>query len=227
MLDPIKSEPALIDQVHDQLVEAISVGRLPPGERLTQEGVAGLLSVSRQPVSHALQLLKHRGLVIEHGRRGLAVAPLDGARIWQLYQVRGALDGLAAQLASERIAAGNAPDIEIEALRRALAAGVALDAASGVIDLVRADVAFHQALHDLSGNPEIARTAAEQWPQFIRSMAVVLDVQEQKPRIWAEHKEIFEAVMSGNADDAQRLASEHAVRAGNETRQRMQQMDGN
>ena len=94
MLDPVRSEPALIDKIHDQLVDAISVGRLPPGERLTQERVAKLLSVSRQPVSHALQLLKHRGLAVRSGRKGLAVAPLDAKRIWQLYQVREALDGL-------------------------------------------------------------------------------------------------------------------------------------
>lgn len=225
MLDPLRSEPALIDQVHDQLVEAISVGRLPPGERLTQERVANLLDVSRQPVSHALQLLKHRGLVIEHGRRGLAVAPLDGTRIWHLYQVRKALDGLAASLASQRVAAGLAEASEIGALRDALEAGLALDAATETIDLVRADVAFHRMLYVLSGNPEIARTVAEQWPQFMRSMAVVLDARERKPGIWAEHKAIFEAVLSGDAEAAERLAGDHAIRAGEETMQRLRQID--
>ena len=68
MLDPLSAEPALVDLVHDSLVEAISIGRLPPGERLTQERVAQLLDVSRQPVSHALQVLKHQGLVVRHGR---------------------------------------------------------------------------------------------------------------------------------------------------------------
>lgn len=221
MLDPLRSEPALIDQVHDELVEAISVGRLPPGERLTQERVANLLDVSRQPVSHALQLLKHRGLVIEHGRRGLAVAPLDGTRIWHLYQVRKALDGLAARLASERIATGLAETSETEALSHALKAGHALDESTETIELVRADVAFHRALYDLSGNPEIARTVSEQWPQFMRSMAVVLDVRERQSRIWKEHTAIVNAVLSGDADTAERLAEEHALKAGEETKQRI------
>lgn len=221
VLDPVRSEPALIDQVHDQLVEAISIGRLPPGERLTQERVADLLNVSRQPVSHALQLLKHRGLVVQHGRRGLAVAPLDGTRIWQLYQIREALDGLAARLAAGRVASGEAEANEIDGVVRALDAGAALDASAPVIDLVRADVAFHQALHRLSGNPEIARTIAEQWPQFMRSMAVVLGARDRKTGVWAEHNAIFGAVSAGEADEAERLAGRHATNAGEETRRRI------
>ncbi|MGI9408552.1 MAG: GntR family transcriptional regulator, partial [Hyphomicrobiaceae bacterium] len=171
VLDQLKAQPALIDQVHDQLVAAISSGRLGPGERLTQERVADMLGVSRQPVSHALQLLKHRGLVIEHGKRGLAVAPLDGARIRHLYQVREALDGLAARLAAKRVRDGDVETGEIEAVVQALTHGQQLSAAGPAFELVSADVAFHRALYDLSGNPEIAETVAEQWPQFMRSMA--------------------------------------------------------
>ncbi|MEZ5850957.1 MAG: GntR family transcriptional regulator [Hyphomicrobiaceae bacterium] len=221
MLDPLRSEPALIDQVRDTLVEAISVGRLLPGERLTQERVASLLDVSRQPVSHALQLLKHHGLVVEHGRRGVVVAPLDGTRILHLYEVRMALDGLAARLASHRVANGSATADEIAAVRRALDAGTALDASADTIDLVRADVAFHRGLYELSGNPEIARTVAEQWPQFMRSMAAVLDTGERKPRIWQEHAAILDAVLAGDGETAERLAGDHALRAGEAAKRRI------
>ena len=219
MLNPLNAEPALIDQVHDQLVEAISVGRLPPGERLTQERVARLLNVSRQPVSHALQLLKHRGLVIEHGRRGLAVAPLDATRIWRLFQVRESMDGLAARLASQSIATGHAPDAQIDIFRQTLQAGNVLDESTEKIEMVRADVAFHRALHDLSGNPEIARTVAEQWPLFIRSMAVALDSTARRLRVWKEHTAIFDAVLAGDVPLAEKLSAEHAHAAGEEARQ--------
>ena len=73
MLDQLQAAPALIDRVHDQLAAAIASGELAPGQRLTQESVAALLGVSRQPVSHALQILKRRGLLIEHGKRGPSV----------------------------------------------------------------------------------------------------------------------------------------------------------
>ena len=227
MLDPLRSEPALIDQVHEQLVEAISIGHLIPGERLTQERVARLLDVSRQPVSHALQLLKYSGLVIEHGRRGLAVAPLDATRLWHLYQVRESMDSLAARLAAERIATGLPRGLNTDALQQSLKAGAALDESTETINLVRADVTFHRALHDLSGNPEIARTVSEQWPHFMRSMAVVLDSKSRRSLVWQEHAAIVEAVLVGDADLAEHLAGKHAHDAGRETRQRLCQMSEN
>src|SRR5436309_1877554 len=117
----IATQPALIDQVHDRLLAAIADGTLPSGQRLTQESVAALLGVSRQPVSHALQVLKRRGFLIEHGKRGLQVAPIDSRRIRELYQVREALDGLAARLAAQRVRAGEATRAEMHVADASLA----------------------------------------------------------------------------------------------------------
>jgi len=100
-LDP---QPALIDRAYEQLVEAIADGTLVPGQRIRQEELGRALGVSRQPISHALQLLKQQKLVEENGRRGLIVSGIDAERIRELYQVRTALDALAARLAAERIA---------------------------------------------------------------------------------------------------------------------------
>jgi DNA-binding transcriptional regulator YhcF (GntR family) len=100
-LDP---QPALIERAYEQLVEAIADGTLAPGQRIRQEELGRALGVSRQPISHALQLLKQQKLVEENGRRGLIVSEIDAERIRELYQVRTALDALAAGLAAERIA---------------------------------------------------------------------------------------------------------------------------
>ena len=209
-MQPLETGPALIDQVHDQLVAAIASGDLAPGERLTQENVAALLGVSRQPVSHALQILKRRGLLIEHGKRGLAVAPLDRHRIMSLYQIREVLDGLAARLAAEHCRDGLAAPDDIAALEEALSDGKALAATTRVKQLVLADVAFHSALHRLSGNPEIARTVAEQWPQFMRSMGFVLGAANRAVTIWQEHAAIAAAVNVGDPDRAEALSRAHA-----------------
>lgn len=213
MLDQLQTGPALIDQVHDQLVAAIASGDLPPGQRLTQESVAALLGVSRQPVSHALQILKRRGLLIEHGKRGLAVAPLDRNRIMHLYQVREVLDGLAARLAAERCRDGHSDAADIDALQQTLSDGTALAQSTKVKQLVLADVAFHACLHRLSGNPEIAHTVAEQWPQFMRSMGFVLGARNRAATIWAEHAAITDAVLAGAADQAEALSRAHARHA--------------
>ena len=93
----------LVEQVYDTIKEGILSGRLAPLETLRQEELADTMGVSRQPVSHAMVILERDGLVVDKGRKGKMVAPIDPDQILSLYQVRGALDGLAARLAAERI----------------------------------------------------------------------------------------------------------------------------
>src|ERR1700748_1481145 len=97
---PLEPLPNLIDQVYGRILEAIIDRSLPPGQRIRQNELADKLGVSRQPVSHALHLLHRQGLVAESGRRGFEVTQLDPLQIRQLYEVRGAIDALAARLAA-------------------------------------------------------------------------------------------------------------------------------
>jgi DNA-binding GntR family transcriptional regulator len=89
--------PDLVDQVYSALLDAISEGSLAPGERITQEDIAEKLAVSRQPVLQALRLLKKDGFVLDAPGRGVLVAPLNVGWMVSVYQVRGALDALAAR----------------------------------------------------------------------------------------------------------------------------------
>ena len=216
-------QPALIDQVHDLLLDAIADGTLEPGQRLTQESVAAMLGVSRQPVSHALQVLKRRGLLIEHGKRGLQVAPLNPSRIRDLYLVREALDGLAARLAAQRVRSGDARQAEKDAAEAALAHGQKLGSRTALSRLIAADVAFHSAVHALSGNQAISETVADQWPHFRRSMGLVLSVSDALVRYWREHAGILEAILAGDARTAEQRARQHIAVAGDETASRLEE----
>jgi DNA-binding GntR family transcriptional regulator len=218
----IDVQPALIDQVHDRLLAAIADGTLASGQRLTQESVAAMLGVSRQPVSHALQVLKRRGFLIERGKRGLQVVPLDARRIRELYLVREALDGLAARLAAERVKTGDADAAERSAAEAALAAGCKLNVRAALSQLIDADVAFHSAIHALSGNRAIIETVADQWPHFRRSMGLVLSVSGALVRYWDEHAAILEAILAGDVSAAEGHARRHTAGAGEETARRLE-----
>lgn len=215
--------PVMIEQVEDRLLEAIVEGKLAPGQRLTQDGIATMLGVSRQPVSHALQALKRRGLVVEHGKRGLAVAPLDGAQVRDLYQVRSALDGLAAELAAERVKSGCAEPDRVDDARKALAKGSQRAPAASIRDLVSMDVAFHTAIHRLSGNSAIEATVSGQWPHFMRSMRASLEDKAMRARVWAEHAAILDAILAGKSKAAGDLSRAHTLRASVETAARLEQ----
>ena len=99
----LAAKPDLVMQTHDVLRKAIMSGELAPCAPVAQEELALQLGVSRQPISHALILLKHEGLVVDRGRKGQMVAPIDPDKLRTIYQVRGGLDRLAARLSASQL----------------------------------------------------------------------------------------------------------------------------
>ncbi|HEY1412978.1 MAG TPA: GntR family transcriptional regulator, partial [Rhodopila sp.] len=75
MLQALSAPESLIDRTYQQMLAAIADGTLLPGQRIRQAELADTLGVSRQPVSHALHLLKRQGLVEDYGRKGMRVVP--------------------------------------------------------------------------------------------------------------------------------------------------------
>jgi DNA-binding GntR family transcriptional regulator len=220
-MKPISTQPVLIDQVYERLVESIADGSLLPGSRIRQEELAEWLGVSRQPVSHALQLLKHQGLLTESGKRGLTVAPLNAGRIIDLYQVRTSLDALAARLAAQRVASNSANGPQRRQLEESLEHGASLKPDRPASAFIQADVDFHTAIYRLSGNAAIEETVAAQWPHLKRSMGVVLDNPEERLLVWHEHAVIARSVLAGDAHRAELAAHDHTSRAGTETARRL------
>lgn len=215
---PLQAAPNLIGQVYDRILEAIIDLTLPPGHRIRQGELADRLGVSRQPVSHALHLLHRQGLVVESGRKGFEVSRLDAIRIRQLYEVRGAIDGLAARLAAARVTSDPAG---CEALRQALAAGAVIDAGTSMAALIALDVEFHSAIYRLSGNPSIAELIAPQWPHMRRSMAAVLTDEAYRVNAWREHTDIATKILGGDGAAAEAAAKAHALDAGRATEERL------
>jgi DNA-binding GntR family transcriptional regulator len=212
-LTQLHAAPDLVDQVYGSLMAAISRGDLAPGHRLTQEELAEKLAVSRQPVLQALRMLKKDGFVVDApvksgssgGARGLMVAPLDGAMIARLYQVRSVLDGLAARLAANgRVA------IAAEVMQRGREAAAGDDVGA----LIDADAEFHEQIYAASGNPLIAESTGRHWQHIRRAMGAVLRGSGARGAIWAEHEAIAAAIAGGDAARAERLAREHCEAAG-------------
>jgi DNA-binding GntR family transcriptional regulator len=218
-LDPL---PNLIDQVYARILEAITDRTLPPGHRIRQNELAEKLGVSRQPVSHALHLLHRQGLVAESGRRGFEVTGLDPERIRQLYEVRGAIDALAAKLAAGRVKSDATGLAQLEATLRA---GRAIDKKTPLARLIALDVDFHRAVYRLAGNPAIEEMIAPQWPHMRRSMATVLAELDYRARAWREHEAIATQILAGQAKAAEAAALAHAQTAGRRTEEQLRATD--
>lgn len=200
----LATAPDLVEQVYARLLDAISEGSLKPGTRLNQEDIAAGFSVSRQPVLQALRLLKKDGFVEDAPGRGVQVTHLDVNWIAQVYQVRSSLDALAVRLAAERGA-----KIDQEVLQQGLWAHQTRD----VQAMIQADLSFHRAIYQASGNPLIAQSIDLHWHHLKRVMGAVLQSSHQRQTVWDEHEAIATAMASGNADLAVRLVREHAHKA--------------
>ena len=219
---PLDPAPNLTEQVYARILEAITDRSLLPGQRITQNELAERLGVSRQPVSHALHLLHRQGLLAESGRRGFEVTQLDPLRIRQLYEVRGAIDGLAARLAAGRVKTDPAGRAQLEA---ALRAGRSIDRATPLARLIALDVDFHGAIYRLAGNPAIEEMIAPQWPHMRRSMATVLAELDYRESAWAEHETIGGQILAGNVKAAESAALAHAQTAGRRTEERLKAIE--
>src|SRR3989304_5794114 len=76
------------DEVVASLRDAILTGRLPPGERLSEEALAKSLNVSRGPIREALDRLEREGLVITQPNRRPFLARLSRAGLEEVYSPR-------------------------------------------------------------------------------------------------------------------------------------------
>ena len=222
-IEPVCSAPVLVDVVYQRLMAAIIDCTLLPGQRIVQADMAASLGVSRAPVSHALQLLKHQGLLQESGKKGLEVAPIDPDRVRDLYQVRAALDGLAARMAAERYGAGKINEAEIAMLREAFAAGSRLGEATAMSQRVQADIDFHRVIYRISGNALIVEALDPLWPHMQRAMVLVLEAGPLRKRAWREHRQIMESILDGEPDASAAAASAHATEAGIHTEGRLRE----
>ena len=88
-LENIPTHSNFVETVYTVLVDAITDGSLPPGERISQE-IAEQLHVSCSPVLQALRLLKKDALIKDLLGTGVQVAPLHTEKVGDLYKVRGA-----------------------------------------------------------------------------------------------------------------------------------------
>ncbi len=92
-------------QLYQVILERILNGIYAPGQRLFPDHLRTEFGVSITPVRDAIQRLKLDGFVQVHARQGVYVATLDAKRVRNIYDLRIALESLAARLAAPYIPA--------------------------------------------------------------------------------------------------------------------------
>lgn len=183
------------------ILHAIDTGVYGPGDRLVESELAERFGVSRTPIREALQRLETQSMLTRDGR-SLIVASLDHDQMAELYTVRTALEGLAAELAAQHAAAE-----EIKVLYDMVEQDRAyLDSPT---QLAQANRRFHRQIHLASHN----RYLVQQLDLVYRSMALLattsLAAEGRGVNALDEHLEIVRAIEARDGEAASKALRAH------------------
>jgi len=200
----------LRELVFEGLRESILDGRLEPGQRLMEIQLAEQMGVSRTPVREAIRKLELEGLVVMIPRKGAYVADMSMKDISEVFEIRSALEGLAAELAAERIS-----ENELERLERYLYEIAEAIENNDLDRCIEVDTGFHEELFSASHNAKLEQMISNLREQIQRFRIQSLARPGRMETALQEHRALVEAIGQRDSELARQLAQEHIESAEN------------
>ncbi|MGB6103222.1 MAG: GntR family transcriptional regulator [Pusillimonas sp.] len=201
----LRSE-SLTTVLQEKIERMILEGELKAGERINEFALAQAFGVSRSPIREACRKLEQAGMVEIIKNRGMFVCSIDVQRAMDIYEIRGALAGLAGKLIVQR-----ATDDDIAALRLMVQRMEATVESGMVAEYYRQNIAFHSALVRCAGNQRLVDmflgTDKELHLYRHRSLVQPSGVSISN----REHREIVEAIASRDASRASQAFQQHIL----------------
>ncbi len=206
---PALSRGTTAEEVASVLRELIMDGSLTPGEQLREEALSEQFDVSRRTVRDALGVLARERIVRHYRHKGSRVVLFSEDDIRDLYRVRRTLEGSAARRARKFT------DQQLQELRDAFGDLEAATRSGSADDVVRRDLAFHQAVVGLNGSARVDEFFAGIAVEMRYALSILESTYRESDRrpdeALDEHREILTAFLERNATKAGRLVEEHAL----------------
>jgi DNA-binding GntR family transcriptional regulator len=199
---------SLREQALSALRRAITTGELAPGTHLVETELSDALHISRGTLREAMRQLQQEGLISAGPRGRLSVRHLDAKEIKDIFDVRAALESLAARTLANR------PDKEeVVAVLRKAVTEMERRVEAHLDDRIEADLKFHRTMCQLSGN----ETLLHSWSSLegsIRMSIMFAGVDRAlKNMDTKRHSDIVDAIASGDADKAAATINDHMAGA--------------
>jgi DNA-binding GntR family transcriptional regulator len=195
-------------QVVDILRSAITSGHFEPGQRLIERDLCALTGVSRASIREALRQLETEGLIETIPNRGPVVSRLTPEDAASIYQVRGALEALAAKLFAT---------VASEQQVRALAAAVGVLEKAYKAQELDAIVAAKQTFYDIliggSGNSMLASILNTMNARITLLRRVSLSSPERAPASIREIRAVLRAIKQRDPEAAYAASLHHIEQA--------------
>lgn len=201
-----QAETLLKHDVADRLRTAIVNGALRPRERIVEGKWATEFGVAQGSIREAINILAMEGFVTKQSGRSARVSHFSEQDVAQLYQLRGAIEGLAARLTAIR-----GPDLSplqfaVDGMRTAAAAGHR----EALLDC---DLQFHLVLCELSGNSFLLEQSRRILLPFFAFVRMRVTSSGQEAAVWSKdleaHQRIIDLIREGEGE----IADEYVRRA--------------
>ena len=203
-----KETATLEERVFSELEEQILSGRLQAGSRLIEQDISRTFGVSRTPVRSALQRLADEGLVDMSANRGAIVIGVSEEDLEDIYLIRMRLEGLASRMAAARIS-----DEDKGELQGSVELSEFYLEKKDAEHLKELDTAFHSIIYGASGNRLLCKILTELHRNIKAYRKRSLSDPDRVRRSVTEHREILDAILAGDCDEADRLTSLHIEKA--------------
>jgi len=197
----------LADRVCEQIVTAIVVGDIPPGQKISEPELARTYGISRGPLREAMRKLEALRLVERKPHVGARVVKLSAKELIEIYRVREALEGMACRLAAEFM-----PQAEIDSLRDLLNEHEqSIDQLDGRSYFQKeGDLDFHYRIVYGSKNAKLLEFLGGDLYHLVRMYRYQFSVSSSRPkRALKEHRQIIDAIESRDPELAEMLMRRH------------------
>ncbi|MBF7053310.1 GntR family transcriptional regulator [Halomonas sp. KAO] len=212
-MKPVEAESSspevrtLAERVFQQLQDAIVRGELVPGSKITEPGLSRTYGISRGPLREAMRRLEAHRLIERVPHVGARVVKLSIQELLELFDVREALESMAARLAAEHMTAE-----EIAGLREVLALHERqADLKKGEAYFQReGDLDFHYRIVQGSHNRMLVTMLCDDLYYLVRLYRTQFSASGSRPqRAFVEHHRIVDAIEAGDAELSELLMRRH------------------
>lgn len=186
-----------------QIRQMVVAGRLEPGEHIVEVRLSEDLGVSRSTLRESLRALEVEGLLVGDGRGHLLVRKLSSRQVLEVFEVREALEVVAATRVAQRL------DVAVAVAKLRQSLDPLRDTSLGFAQQIEYDLGFHRLLCELSGND----TLLESWQRLMGQLEMVIvgagPIRAADRMRYEEHDVIVAAIETGDITHAEATVRSH------------------
>lgn len=191
------------EEIYERLKSMAITFVIRPGQRVNEVELSKALKVSRTPLREALNRLMVEGFLTRAPNKGFTGRLLDAKQIFDLYELRRALEASIVRIACER-----ATDEELVELERFVKGSIDRREKTNAASLLALDEEFHERVSRLTRNHEMTHLlkAINARIHYVRWLDM------QKRHTQRDHLRIVRALKARDAGKAAGLVDGHISR---------------